>query len=151
VGSRESGNVELLTLTLSFLCNRKRYDLAPGVAHLLCESRFQIGEFDRRMGAIDIGGFFDRQSGLARLRHRGNFRPLRRSRFGSFFAQFSPGGFFNRLQGANDTGRVFAPGNSLGDLLGDSLGSFPRSTPGEFSLGDSLGSRARSPSPLIRD
>ena len=27
VGSRESGNVELLTLTLSFPCNRKRYEV----------------------------------------------------------------------------------------------------------------------------
>jgi hypothetical protein len=61
-----------------------------------------------------------------------------------FLLSFRPGGFLNRLLGANDTGRVFAPGNSLGDLLGDSLGCFPRSTPGEFSLGDSIGSRAHS-------
>src|SRR4028118_682028 len=86
------------------------------------------------MGAIDTGGVSNRLLGLLDFDTEGIFGRFGDRALAHFLLSFRPGGFFNRLQGANDTGRVFAPGNSLGDLLGDSLGSWTRSTPGEFSL-----------------
>ena len=86
------------------------------------------------MGAIDTGGVSNRLLGLLDFDTEGIFGRFGDRALAHFLLSFRPGGFFNRLLGANDTGRVFAPGNSLGDLLGDSLGSWTRSTPGEFSL-----------------
>ena len=90
-------------------------------------------------------GSFQSPLGLARLRHRGNFRPLRRSRFGSFFAQFSPRGIFQSAPGRERHRESFRSGQLVRRLAGrlsrllDTI-----DTGGIFAPGDSKGSRARS-------
>ncbi len=70
------------------------------------------------MGTIDTGGVSNRLLGLLDFDTEGIFGRRGDRALAHFLLSFRPGGFLNRLQGANDTGRVFAPGNSRRRLAG---------------------------------
>ena len=86
------------------------------------------------MGANYTGGVSNRLLGLLNFDTEGIFGRRGDRALAHFLLSFRPGGFFNRLCSRERHRESFRSGQ-LGDLLGDSLGSFPRSTPGEFSLG----------------
>ncbi len=59
------------------------------------------------MGAIDTGGVSNRLLGLLDFDTEGIFGRRGDRALAHFLLSFRPGGFLNRLLGANDTGRVF--------------------------------------------
>ena len=94
---------------------------------------------DRGIRSPDGGelhrGSFQSPLGLARLRHRGNFWPIEAIALWLIFCSvFAPGDFSIGSWARTTPGEFSLRATRAGDLLGDSLGSFPRSTPGEFSL-----------------